>query len=179
MVECIYFFLIGAFAGWLLECVFKFFSKNFTKTPGILNTPFCILYGLGTVVLSVIINKTTKNIWLLFFLSMIALTIMEYITFVLLKKIYNVQLWNYTNMTFNLNEKVCLEFSIIWGVLGAAYIKYILPILTTFFINAQSFALSFSIYLLFAIIIVDFIWSSYLLIRGKRNFKFAEEKNII
>ena len=62
MLECIYFFIIGAFVGWLLECVFKYVTKNFRNTPGILNTPFCILYGLGTVVLSVVINRTTNNI---------------------------------------------------------------------------------------------------------------------
>jgi len=176
MLECIYFFVIGAFMGWLLECVFKFATKNFRRTPGILNTPFCILYGLGTVVLSVIINRVTNNIWLLFLLSMIVLTVMEYITFVLLKKLYDVQLWDYRDMTFSINEKVCLEFSLMWGALGAVYIKYVLPILTSFFINAQSFALTFSVYLLFAIIIGDFIYSSYVLMKEKRELEIEDIK---
>jgi len=171
MLEGIYFFIIGAFAGWLLECVFKFLSKNFRRTPGILNTPFCILYGLGTVVLSLVVNRVTGNIWLLFLLSMTILTFMEYVTFILLKKIYDVQLWSYDNMTFSMNEKVCLEFAIVWGVLGALYIKYVLPILTTFFATAQSFALTIAIYLIFAIIIGDFIYSSYMLIREKRELE--------
>lgn len=174
MLECIYFFIIGAFVGWLLECVFKFATKNFRTTPGILNTPFCILYGLGTVVLSVIINRVTNNIWLLFILSMVVLTAMEYITFILLKTIYGVKLWDYRNMTFSINEKVCLEFSIVWGVLGALYIKFVLPILRAFFITAQSFALTFAIYLLFGIIIGDFIYSSYVLIKEKRNLRMQE-----
>lgn len=169
MLECIYFFIIGAFAGWMLECVFKFFSKNFALTPGILNTPFCILYGLGTVVLSLVINRITNNIWLLFLLSMIVLTTMEYVTFILLKKIYNVQLWDYKDMKFSINEKVCLEFAIIWGVLGALYIKYLLPIFTNFFVRAQGVALSFALQLLLAIIIADFIYSSYVLIKEKRE----------
>lgn len=169
MLECIYFFIIGAFAGWLLECVFKFFVRDFRKTPGILNTPFCILYGLGTVVLSVFVNRLTENIWLLFFISMFVLTVMEYLTFVLLQKIYNIQLWDYRKMTFNINEKVCLEFSLIWGLLGALYIKYLLPTLTNFFWLAQGVALSFSLQLLLAIIIADFIYSSYVLIEKKRK----------
>ncbi len=176
MLECIYFFIIGAFAGWMLECVFKFVSKNFERTPGILNTPFCILYGLGTVALSMIINKVTNNILLLFLLSMIVLTAMEYVTFILLKKIYNVQLWDYKDMTFSINEKVCLEFALVWGVLGALYIKYLLPILTNFFVNAQGLALTFMVYLLFAIIIVDFIYSSYVLISKKKRMELSEEK---
>ncbi len=174
MLESIYFFIIGAFVGWVLECVFKYATKNFRRQPGILNTPFCILYGLGTVVLSLIINRVTNNIWLLFVLSMVVLTVMEYVTFILLKTIYGIKLWDYRNMTFNINEKVCLEFSIIWGVLGALYIKFILPILRTFFITAQSFALTFAIYLLFAIIIGDFIYSSYTLIKEKKEVKIEK-----
>lgn len=168
MLKSIYFFLIGAFVGWLLECVFKYVTKNFDRTPGILNTPFCILYGLGTVVLSLIINRVTDNIWLLFLLCLVVLTAMEYVTFILLKKIYGIKLWDYRDMTFNVDEKVCLEFSLIWGVLGALYIKYLLPILSAFFVNAQSFALTFAIHLLFAIIVGDFIYSSYVLIKQKR-----------
>lgn len=169
MLECIYFFVIGAFVGWMLECVFKFFSGNFNKTPGILNTPFCILYGLGTVALSLIIYRVTNKFWLLFLLSMLVLTVMEYITFILLKKIYGIKLWDYTDMTFNINEKVCLEFALVWGILGALYIKYLLPILKDFFVRAQGTALSFGLILLLAIIITDFIYSSYMLIKKKKN----------
>lgn len=176
MLESIYFFIIGAFVGWMLECIFKFFSKNFRTTPGILNTPFCILYGLGTVALSMVINRVTNNIWLLFLLSMVILTTMEYITFILLKKIYNIQLWDYSDMTFSINEKVCVEFALLWGILGALYIKYLLPVLTNFFVVAKSTALASSLYLLLAIIIVDFVYSSYVLIREKRQLEFSKEK---
>lgn len=167
MLECIYFFIIGAFAGWLLECLFRSFSGHLDKSPGILNTPFCILYGLGTVVLSLIINRITDNFILLFALSMIVLTVMEYITFVLLKRIYGVQLWDYSDMKFNIDEKVCLEFSLIWGILGTLYIKFILPILTNFFYMSQGGILAALVYLIFGIIFVDFIYSSMKLRRQK------------
>ena len=168
MLESIYFFIIGAFIGWVLECMFKYASKNFRHTPGILNTPFCILYGLGTVVLSLVINRITNNYILLFTLSMIVLTLMEYVTFVLLKKIYGLQLWDYSDMKFNINAKVCLEFSLIWGVLGATYIKFILPILSRFLYASYSGILPSFIYLIFGIIFVDFIYSSVKLTKNKR-----------
>ena len=159
MLECIYFFIIGAFAGWILECVFKFMAGHLNKSPGILNTPFCILYGFGTVVLSVIISKLTTNATLLFILTMVILTAMEYITYILLKDLYNIELWDYSDMKFNIDEKVCLEFSLIWGTLGVLYIKFILPILTNFFYMAQGGMLALLVYLIFGIILVDFIYS--------------------
>lgn len=173
MLECIYFFIIGAFAGWMLECVFKYVSGHMNNTPGILNTPFCILYGVGTTVLSLVINRITNNFVLLFLISMVVLTIMEYVTFVLLKKIYGVQLWDYSNMTLRLDEKVCLEFSLMWGLLGAVYIKFLLPLLTRFLVLYQGAALTAVVYLLFGVIFVDFVYSSYMLIRRKKVLEKA------
>ena len=38
----------------------------------------------------------------------------------------NERKFDITDMKFNIEEKVCLEFSVIWGILGALYIKYLL-----------------------------------------------------
>lgn len=167
MLECIYFFIIGAFIGWVLEFVFRLTVGHLETTPGILNTPFCILYGLGTVVLSLVITNITTNFILLVILSMIILTIMEYATFVILQKVYGVKLWDYTNMKFNLNEKVCLEFSIIWGVLGAVYIKYLLPYLKEMYLNMNRQSLVITLYSILTVIVIDFIYSSKVLLVRK------------
>ena len=175
MLECLYFFVIGAFAGWLLECGFRSISGHLDTSPGILNTPFCILYGLGTAMLSLVINRMTNNFIQLFILSMAVLTVMEYVTFVLLKKIYGVKLWDYSDMKFNINEKVCLEFSVIWGILGVIYIKLVLPILTAFFYASYGVVLAAIVYLLFGIIFVDFVYSSAKLI-SKKKMRFATKE---
>ena len=170
MLECIYFFIIGAFAGWLLECAFRFIAGHLDKSPGILNTPFCTLYGLGTLVLSTIISRITTNPPILFLLSATVLTLMEYVTYILLRDVYGLKLWDYSNMTFKLDEKVCLEFSLIWGTLGVLYIKYLLPVLKGFFYAAKGPTLIFAIYLLFGIIFVDLIYSNYKLLRSKKMY---------
>ncbi len=168
MLECIYFFIIGAFAGWLLECAFRYVAGHLDKSPGILNTPFCILYGLGTLVLSNVISRITTNPAILFLLSASVLTLMEYITYILLRDIYGLKLWDYSDMTFKLDEKVCLEFSLIWGTLGVLYIKYLLPMFRNFFYAAKGPTLIFAIYLIFGIIFVDFVYSNFRLIESKK-----------
>lgn len=170
-MRCIYFFILGAFVGWLLECVFKFVTGNFERTPGILNTPFCILYGVGTLILSYVISNITDNFWLLFLLSMIILTVIEYVTFILLNKLYDLKLWDYSDMEFNIDEKVCLEFSVIWGILGALYIKYLLPIFNNFYNKYNGEALRFILYIVFAVIMLDLIISSIVLISKKKHKK--------
>ena len=99
---------------------------------------------------------------------------MEYVTFILLKKLYGIKLWDYTDMKFNINEKVCLEFAIAWGALGAIYIKYILPVLANVFNRVDRITLIVSMVFLSIIILTDFIYSSYILM-SKKN----EEKEVV
>ena len=166
VLKGIYFFLFGAFIGWLLECAFKFYTKNFERTPGILNTPFCILYGVGTVVISIIPKITNKSI-AIFFLSFVILSILEYITYIILEKIYGIILWNYSTLKFNIKGKVCLLFSIIWAILGTGYIKLVYPYLNHFYNIAKGSTLNTSIMILMGIILTDFVFSSYILLNKK------------
>ena len=52
-----YFFIIGAFLGWLLEIFYKVLTKKENKKAGILNGPFCILYGIGIMTISLLFYK--------------------------------------------------------------------------------------------------------------------------
>lgn len=160
MFYCIYFFIIGAFVGWLLECVFKALARHFERAPGILYSPFCILYGIGTVLLATVIPSLTQNIFLLFILSAVILTICEYITYVLLDKMYNVHLWDYSDMKFALNEKVCVEFAAIWGILGVLFIKYLLPVLSTAFLRMNGILFYLAIFAIFTFIALDLLYTN-------------------
>ena len=160
MFYCIYFFIIGAFMGWVLECLFKAGTKKFNNAPGILNSPFCILYGIGTVLLSTIIPFVTDNVFVLFFLSAIILTFCEYVTYILLRKMYGIALWNYSNMRLAISEKVCVEFAVIWGVLGVIYIKYLLPILKSVFISINGPITNLIILAIFTFISLDLLYSN-------------------
>lgn len=166
---CIYFFIIGSFVGWLLECVFKAASRHFERAPGILYSPFCILYGVGTVLLATIIPSITDNTFLLFILSAVILTICEYITYVLLDKMYDVHLWDYSDMKFALNEKVCLEFAAIWGVLGVLFIKFLLPVLSTVFLRMNGVVLYLIVFAMFTFIALDLLYTNDKLIHERAN----------
>lgn len=164
MLQGIYFFVIGAFAGWMLEVVFKIINKDLRKTPGMLHGPFCILYGIATVFLSLIISKITANFFYLFLWCMVASTLLEYITYVILDKIYDVELWDYSDMKFNYKGRICLEFSILWGILGALYIKFALPYLIYWYNVTQGITFNISILMLVLFIGIDFVFSSYKLL---------------
>lgn len=165
---CIYFFIIGAFLGWVLECVFKASAKHFERAPGILYSPFCILYGIGTVILATVIPSLSSNIFWLFIFSAVILTIFEYITYVLLDKMYGIHLWDYSNMKFALNDKVCIEFAAIWGILGVVFIKYLLPIFSNIFLKLNGTILYLIVFVIFTLIAIDLLYTNDKLIRERK-----------
>ncbi|MBR5227358.1 MAG: putative ABC transporter permease [Clostridia bacterium] len=164
---CIYFFIIGAFFGWVLECTFKAFSRNFKRAPGILYSPFCILYGIGTVMLATIIPMITSNWFLQFLLSAVILTVCEYITYDLLFKMYGITLWDYSDMTLVINKKVCFEFAITWGILGVLFINFILPIFTSVFYIFSGKIMYLILFAIFTLICLDLLYTNEKLIKEK------------
>lgn len=165
----IYYIVIGSFLGWVLEMTFKYFALGDKTNAGISNGPFCILYGVGTYVLAIFLSKFTDNILLVFALSLITLTALEYFTGVLLNKVYGVELWDYTNLKFSINKYISLEFMVVWGILGVIFVLYLLPLLNSIYIFYYGSLFMFLIYSILYIIVIDYLESSIRLIKEKKR----------
>lgn len=163
-----YFFIIGAFLGWVLEVVFKIITKKENKSAGILNGPFCILYGVGIMIISLFFKNIT-NIISLFILCTVIMSFLEYVTDIFLYRLYNVRLWDYSNRRLNLKGRICLDFSICWGILSVFYLKIIYPYLYNLYSCVKSSRLNKLILLLIILIMLDFIISSLKLLINKRQ----------
>ena len=64
-----------------------------------------------------------------FVLSVVICTIVEYITSVIMEKMFNRRWWDYSQFRFNLNGRVCFKNSIEFGILGSAAVIFISPFL--------------------------------------------------
>ena len=53
----------------------------------------------------------------------------EYIVAVILEKLFKTKYWDYSNLKFNFQGRVCLKNSIYWGILGVLLIFVIQPII--------------------------------------------------
>lgn len=68
---------------------------------------------------------------LLFFISLVVLTLWEYLVGVLLEAVFHTKYWDYSEHKINYKGRICLTNSISWGFLGVAFIKYIHPFIKT------------------------------------------------
>ena len=71
-------------------------------------------YGLGAVVLTLLLYKRTKNkAWKLFILGFLGGTILEYIMSVGMEFVLGFSAWNYSAKFWNLNGRVSLLYSVV------------------------------------------------------------------
>jgi len=71
----------------------------------------------------------------LFVMSVIICSIMEYLTSLILERIFKVRWWDYSHMKFNVDGRICLSNSIMFG-LGSLGLFYIINPFIMGFINS-------------------------------------------
>lgn len=153
------YFLLYSFLGWVMESIFRSIIEQKIINTGFLKGPICPIYGIGAFIMVFILNRLSNNIIILFFASMIILTIWEYVVGVFLEKTFHTKYWDYSDHKFNFQGRVCLTNSICWGVLGVLFVKYIHPFMEGQIAKIDSNILYFVIGIISICVLVDAIVS--------------------
>ena len=152
------YFIIYSILGWILESVFRSICERKLINTGFLKGPFCPIYGVGALIMILLLSRFENNIILLFVISFFTLTFWEYVVGIFLEKAFNTKYWDYSDHKFNIQGRICLNNSIYWGILGVLFIKYIHPFISgkiDLIIDNEYFMVV--IYLITAIMLVDAI----------------------
>jgi uncharacterized membrane protein len=122
------YFVIYSFLGFIIETMYGMITKGVIESrQSFLYGPFCGIYGLGAVTMILSLNKFKDNNNQLFFGGFIVGSIIEYIVSFLGEIILHVKWWDYSDMPFNLNGRICVFFSVFWGFLAIYLISYVNP----------------------------------------------------
>ncbi|MBR1884180.1 MAG: putative ABC transporter permease [Clostridia bacterium] len=166
-------FCMGSVIGYLMEISYKLFAGQDYSTAGMSKGPFCITYGVASMLLFLLSKIIPDNIFIIFIISTIMLTTLEFISGNILVKIFKITLWDYTSQRFCINKYICGEFMLLWGILGVVFIKIILPIIQSTF-DALDSKISFYLCLILSVIMaVDYILvitNQVRTLRAKRRF---------
>lgn len=120
--ELLWLFFLYSFLGWVMETVVAAIKNKHFANRGLVNLPFCILYGCAAVFISVF-GGELNGFWL-YIGSVILTTVFEWIAGHLIEKNYHEKWWDYSDMRFNLDGYVCLRMSLIWGSLAFVMMKW-------------------------------------------------------
>ena len=122
-------FFCYSFIGWLWETVYCSIKAKHFMYRGFLLGPITPIYGFGVVGVLYLIEPYQKNIVLLFFLALVLVTALEYLTSFLLEKIFHLTLWDYKEVPLNINGRVAVPVSIFWGLACVFIVRILNPYL--------------------------------------------------
>ena len=168
-------FIIYSFIGWVLEIIYCFYRERKIINRGFLIGPYCPIYGLGCVLIITLLHKYENDILILFVMSMIICSILEYLISFTLEKLFNARWWNYTDRKYNINGRICLEMLIPFGLLGVFMIKVMNKPIESFLRSLSNNIIIIIFIITFTVFLTDTI-ISYVVI-GKLNLK--SKKNIV
>ena len=123
----IIYFFIFSLIGWIAEILYAIKVEGTFVKRGFLYGPICPIYGFGAIMLITInnfINKHTKSNIIKFVIFSMIFTVFEYLVSLVFELIFNIRWWDYSNELLNLNGRICLMFSIIWGIAGILFINH-------------------------------------------------------
>ena len=116
-VQWLFLFYCFSLFGWCFESTYVSFLKHKFVNRGFMRGPFLPLYGCGGIMMLAVSGPFSGNILVVFVAGCIGATILEYITGVLMEKLFKVRYWDYSDQKFNFQGQICLSSTLMWGVL--------------------------------------------------------------
>ena len=108
-------FIVYSFFGWVWESCYVSAKNGKWVNRGFVSGPFVTLYGVGAVLVYVILRPLAGHPVELYFAGTAVTTALEYVTGVLMEAIFHTNWWDYSKKKFNFQGKICLGSSIAWG----------------------------------------------------------------
>lgn len=127
--KCFWIFFIGCFLGVVIETIFCIITRgHYESRTGLILGPFNLVYGLGAFALTYFLYKfRNRRASHAFVGGFIVGSIIEYLCSWFQETLFGSVSWDYSRYAFNLDGRICLLFSIFWGILGVVWIKTIYP----------------------------------------------------
>mgnify|MGYP002526448169 FL=1 len=113
------YFIIYSVEGFIIETIFGVLTKGVLESrKSFLYGPFCSIYGLGAVLMILPLQRFKKNNYTLFAAGFVIGSIIEYLVSLIGELIFHIKWWDYSDQILNLNGRICVQFSLFWGLLA-------------------------------------------------------------
>jgi len=121
-----------------VETAFFYLCYGKLYDRGFLTLPFCTIYGFSLILLYFLIGTPRENSPMLrsvqspflqgalyFLMSMLIPTTLELLTGIIFDRFFDLRLWTYVSYQFHFRGYICLEYSLLWGILVPFCMEYL------------------------------------------------------
>ena len=145
---------------------------------GFLIGPYCPIYGWGYLAITILLTKYKAHPVALFVLISVVCSVIEYMTSLILEKLFHARWWDYSKRLLNVDGRICITNSVAFGALGIVALMYLNPM--TLVLNSIRACLyennfpSVKVVLALAVVAFVFLWIGFKVF-NKLQRRFAEE----
>ena len=101
---------------------------EYQDRAGLLFEPFSPIYGFGALLMTIALNRFhDKPVWVVFLVSAVIGGAFEYFTSWIMEFSFGIRAWDYSGTFLSIDGRTNFVFMVMWGVLGVAWIKLLLP----------------------------------------------------
>jgi uncharacterized membrane protein len=121
-----WYFLFYSFLGFLLEVIFARVARVNPHRKCLRILPLCPVYGFGGCTIAAAAGEFSSPL-AIFFLGIIFATAWEYIMAAFYEDALGAAFWDYSDVPFNIHGRICLPFSVAWGLLSIPLSLWVHP----------------------------------------------------
>ena len=117
--------------GWIYESTYCTITEHKWANRGFLYGPLCPIYGTGFIAMmaawqAVLDAGMSVAPWQVFVVTALGSVVLEYVTSWAMEKLFNARWWDYSDMPLNINGRVCVPATILFGLMGllVVYVLY-------------------------------------------------------
>lgn len=154
-------FFMLSFMGWVWEVSLHLITDGVLVNRGVMHGPWLPIYGCGSVLMLLFLNRFRRNPALEFILIVVLCGSVEYFTSLVLEIVHGgTRWWDYTGYFLNLHGRICAEGLLVFGIGGMAIVYVLAPFLDGMFRRLPVKALMAAGLILTSIFAADQIYSS-------------------
>lgn len=162
-------FFIYSVAGWVIECLFCKIYYHKLVDRGFLLGPYCPIYGVSALCMIKALERWQNDWLVLFVMAVLIASIVEYITSYIMELIFHTRWWDYSNNSFNVNGRICLLNSLLFGILGIILLKMVNPFVNHWLLGIPTNILNIISIILLIVFIIDFIISFNIIFKLQKS----------
>lgn len=149
-------FILYGIAGWMYESAYYTLRYRRPVNTGFLNGCFCPIYGIGAVLIIIILGRI-ESLPMLFAAGMFLTCTLEYIVSWALEEVFHERWWDYSSWPFNINGRVCLTAGLAFGVMTVLLVKIIHPAVISYISQLSGRAVMFWCIIAAAALVTDIV----------------------
>lgn len=124
-------FVVGCMVGLAIETLFRAIQVGaYESRAGLIWGPFSPLYGVGAIVLTLLLNRLYRMPSLIVFLiSLVVGSAVEFVASWVMEYFWGAIAWDYSGSLGSIQGRTNLFFSLMWGFLGLLWIRVVMPLM--------------------------------------------------